>query len=373
MTWGTVSCGPVDLYTWQSLSPYNYITNFGGQFQYNVIPPNFNIMQAYNMKNISSSLYAYNQNGGYSLGMDLNNPYYNYQQSNYNNLAYTNGYNNGVNIGHDVLNRYDIDSMSSDIAGLKEKLTTAIESKKINEEQKNKLISLKNRVEAYEEKLKEICEERQNRNMEPKKLGEKISKLKKEFKSFKEQIKSETQAIYETINAGSSSDPESVENGKKDGDAGKVVETPEAKAVVAMTDAELVREICNSFCDAIDGLGTDEDKLELAIASINKDNVIEVMQYWDKTYKQEFNESFIESFMWDAGHDQKQKLGLMILDALHERALESGVDIEADFIKVRRELNSWWINNNTCIAKFNEMFKKIVEAESSATKNTAAE
>lgn len=88
-----------------------------------------------------------------------------------------------------------------------------------------------------------------------------------------------------------------------------------------------VREICDDMFRSIDGLGTDDKRFEKTLTRLNKDNIVEVMDYWDKTYGKEYKESFMQSFLGDADNSQRAEFGAKIIAALEERAEELGLEI----------------------------------------------
>lgn len=91
---------------------------------------------------------------------------------------------------------------------------------------------------------------------------------------------------------------------------------PDAKALALKKE---VREICDDFYRAVDGLGTDDKLFEKTLSRLNADNIIEVMSNWEQTYGEDYKEHFIDSFLGDADPSQKKEFGLKIVQALEER------------------------------------------------------
>lgn len=81
-----------------------------------------------------------------------------------------------------------------------------------------------------------------------------------------------------------------------------------------------------SMYKAIDGIGTNNKLFEYALSQINSDNILEVIDLWDKTAGKEYNESFIESFLGDANTKQRQVYGERLISELGNRIALEGHD-----------------------------------------------
>lgn len=114
--------------------------------------------------------------------------------------------------------------------------------------------------------------------------------------------------------------------------------------------------VCQLY-KSIDGLGTDDELFEKTLNRINKDNILEVIEEWDRTCGQEYGESFFESFLGDADSAQRKKYGEQLMNALVERANEIGRNdngIEIRLPEYEKELNSkFFVNNSKLAAIFN--------------------
>lgn len=350
MTWGTTSCGPVNFFTWNSLYPYNYSSNYGGQYQFNVMPSYLTPGQAYGIQNLFNPYYHFSQMMG-AVNNSLN-PFQNMQQIMLNQAAYSNGYNIGINLGNNVT----VQNLGGNIASLKSQISQALEAEQLNDEQKDKLNKLLDEIEALENRLKDL-NVLQQRGANPQAVNAALSEINASFRELRTKAEKIAADIKKEIEASQDETSEESETTKIKDDDDKTHSEP-----VSSEKRKQARMICDTFADAIDGWGTDDKEFETALSAINSDNVIEVMLHWNKTYQKEFNETFMESFMWDADHGQKRDYGRYILEQLQERADKAGVDIDADSVKIRRELNSWFISNDIS-ADFDTIFKKIIIAE----------
>ena len=53
--------------------------------------------------------------------------------------------------------------------------------------------------------------------------------------------------------------------------------------------------------------------LKKTLSRLNKDNIIEVMDQWNKTYGKDYKETFMDSFMNDADKKQQREFGVKIV------------------------------------------------------------
>lgn len=124
---------------------------------------------------------------------------------------------------------------------------------------------------------------------------------------------------------------------------------------------EQIKKVANNIVSqlykSIDGLGTDDELFEKTLNRINKDNILEVIEEWDRTCGKEYGESFFESFLGDADSAQRKKYGEQLMNALVERANEIGRNdngIEIRLPEYKKELNSkFFVNNSKLAAIFN--------------------
>ena len=122
-------------------------------------------------------------------------------------------------------------------------------------------------------------------------------------------------------------------------------------------------EIVSSMYKAIDGLGTDNKLFEEALSKINQDNILEVIDLWDKTAGKKYNESFIESFLGDANTEQRQYFGNYLICELHNRISRDGLDVS----KYTKLMNTFLYLNSkkdfppigAIAATFNEILKQV--------------
>ena len=154
MSWGCnfygVNTMP-NLFLWNSLYPYNYSTSYGGGVQFNTLPMTYSPAEAFAMHNATNPLYNVNQmfnNFAQMLNSSQNQQNLLIQQS-----AYAFGQNIGSNIG--LNNRFNY--LASDITNLDSSIDCALNSDKVNEQQKEKLKELKQKLERLKNNLNNVA------------------------------------------------------------------------------------------------------------------------------------------------------------------------------------------------------------------------
>lgn len=210
------------------------------------------------------------------------------------------------------------------------------------------------------------------------KTMEKVAKresrpIRTELNKIESQINKKSAQLYKTRDYGEGSESESLKNelqelySRKNDLLAQLnpnndVKTVEKKEKVSANDSQAkyqskadpkeVENICDDMYKAIDGLGTDDELFEKTLSRLNKDNIIEVMDQWEKTYGKDYNESFMDSFLGDADKAQKNEYGKKILDLLQQRAEANGLDIAGRTSSLKMEINRGISPHNTKKANF---------------------
>ena len=126
-------------------------------------------------------------------------------------------------------------------------------------------------------------------------------------------------------------------------------------------------EICEQLYVAMKGIGTDNKAVDEALARINKDNVLEVMETYINQYSDDMDgETLIESLQneeWVGWSGRLTKITNGLKDKLAARASEMGLDAEAKSFKakVSAENNSWFnIDDEVVNNHFNTMLAAMI-------------
>jgi hypothetical protein len=148
---------------------------------------------------------------------------------------------------------------------------------------------------------------------------------------------------------------------------------PAARKYINGTSAGNTAEAINR---ATKGAGTDEDKLYSSVASINKNNVINILDAWDLKDNgmnkkagtpNAAKDGMVANILGDANHNEKKELIPPIINALEQRASELGISSDPEFVKAKADiddqLDDWIINNGPIIKGVETMRNKIKEQE----------
>lgn len=168
-----------------------------------------------------------------------------------------------------------------------------------------------------------------------------------------------------TVQAGDKTTTTTKVNEKAEAGSKTQVDKEQAAAKAKSEKAQKeANEICEKLYVAMKGIGTDNKAVDEALARINKDNVLEVMETYINQYSDDMDgETLIESLQneeWVGWSGRLTKITNGLKDKLAARASEMGLDAEAKSFKakVSAENNSWFniddevVNNhfNTLLA-----------------------
>lgn len=349
MTWGTITGGSIDLYSWNSMYPYNYITNYGGQTQFNLMPAYYTPQQAFNIQNLFNPLYQ-----GLSM---LNtfasycNPYPNPQQAALGQMAYNQGYSIGLNIGFNALANLAINNIN----GLQSQLETALTAQSLTAEQKAQLEGLKRSVDALKAQMEALMQS----NASPDVKQAALDTINEQYRELSRQSGEIAKQIQEAITA---TEDEPTEEPAEEPDAGT---TPVRRTQTAAPSNKDIRDWAARFNNSVSGWGTNDDEFERCLKEIDETNIIEFVDYYDKHFS---GKGFYFDFLADAEHSQKKEFTPIILNALETRAESLGIsdEIIEEVRAIRDELQDWNISKTIISNQLKSITAKIQAAEQDA-------
>lgn len=352
MTWGTISGGPIDsiaFYTWNSMHPYNYITNYGGQTQLNLMPTYFTPQQAFDMQYLFNPLYQglkmLNASASYC------NPYQNTQQILLGQMAYNQGYSIAANIGFNALANITF----GNINGLQSQLETALTAQSLTDEQKAQLETLKRSVDALKAQMEALMQS--NSSPDAKQAG--LDTINEQYRELSRQSGEIAKQIQEAITA-TEDETEVGEEPAEESDA-----TPVRRTQTAAPSNKDIRDWAARFNNSVSGWGTDDDEFEKCLKEIDETNIIEFVDYYDKHFS---GKGFYFDFLADAEHGQKKEFTPIILNALETRAESLGIsdEIIEEVRAIRDELQDWNISKTIISNQLKSITAKIAAAENGA-------
>ena len=145
----------------------------------------------------------------------------------------------------------------------------------------------------------------------------------------------------------------------------------EAKKAEKKAKQEKAAEIAADAYTAMSGIGTNDEKLKRAVYRINSDNVIEVMDLFNNTYK---DGGILEWIRCDTSGDFETELESHIAKALYQRAEKAGIAHEANLTRGAFEgaLNGLYTSRTGMIDALNTLTDKIKKAEKAKESQNAS-
>ena len=263
-----------------------------------------------------------------------------------------------------------------------------MKDEKLTDEQKAKLKTVQDKAKALQQELKEYKAEMQKQDSDKTALRAKLDKIEKDVKALEKEyvevvkeIKSELEALAkkEENDKANVEDKDKIKDDKKvddkaeekveDKDNGKAeANTVQYSAKSTQSQYNTSKEaqisgamIAQDVFAAVNGPGTDDEKLETSMEAITKDNVMEVLDFWNTKYAKEFKgESLLESIYDDVfwGND-REKYTRKLMDTLAEKAKDAGVDISADYNQLNEELQAFWRDDKKIYELINKIHKNL--------------
>lgn len=363
---------PVNLPAFWALGNQSWNSNYGMQTQYNTFPSYASPLDTF---------LAHNMN---TIGR-VNPMLYGIMQPQNNDfmgqIGIQNSYNSGFQQGMMIRASISLQETASSLSSMASQLENILESDKLNDSQKARIKALLTKIEAAQERLERMTEKLASTS-DANTVTKAVIAFQKEVLALQKECSKLAEKIAEEIKTGKPADDsddsadstddadgdESAENDGKIGDDGR-------PAKYKKTKERDIQNICLDFSDAINktycfGMckGTDDAKFNETVASLEEDNIIEVMKNWQEKFcgagsPNPDDKNFMDSFLYDADHDQKAKLGRHILSLLVARAEANGVDVKTEEAVLRKELNSSIIYNDVVDTNMMAIYEKIKNKE----------
>ncbi len=385
-------------YLWSSFGPYAWTSNFGYEMQMNIFPSNMPYYMAELGHGVLNPNHVSQWNPLFSIPtQDLTtNPALSQQGLNA-------AYEYGRNLMAQLQDNTKFGQAAQSLSAIKGQTEALIKDENLNDEQKQKLKDVQEKAKALQKELDEYKKAMQQEGADKTALREKLNEiaesakvLEKRFVELVKQIKEELENAQkadegekpaEAENSAEAEKPEgasegtegqaaetenngqaeveqnTAEGGQNTGAAGQSSAAEQSQTGLTTqsvngntefspkysqsqytTSAAAIqngKDIAKDLYDSIDGWGTDEEKLDKAMKSITKDNVMEVLDAWNKTHGKEFGESLLESIYGDIyWNNERAEYTRMLMDALAQKAEEAGIDISDEYGQLNDELKS---------------------------------
>lgn len=377
---------PFNLRAWQLLEPYNYQLNLPGvgETQYEVMDMSVSPFIAQ-----LSKMPAWYQTNPLMLGINLINNapgYVNPQQTQaVAQDAKTQGYNNFMRNYNSAV----VDNLIVTINSVVEQLEGILKSDQLTDSQKTRLNAELEKFKAIQEKVKELKEKSASMTTEEiqketealnKELQTQSAEMQKTVQEVQEELAKEGKKLEGSEGAGAAEGAKGAEGAE--GTSEEEGDSPATRKVSEKTkNAEkyVMNKICHLIYEAIDGPGTnydDDDKgmKNVIEQNITKDNVLELFDSWNAgPYKNEKGD-LITALMDDCEFGQKKEIADMLIEALAERALADGIDVEKEVAAARMATKSNWFgisSTDKIVAAVNKLKNKVAQGEKGIRANEA--
>ena len=384
-------CGNVpNLFTWSMLYPYNYVTNFGGRYQFNVMDPTqYPASEAFATRNATNPFfYLVNLcNGVASMNRpDATTALFAGAGRTYGEAAALQSLNEVAS----KINASNFQQVANDITSLIAQLDQALDSDQLTAEQKNELRVLKRKVEALQDKLENIAMLEQ-RGATNEQIKTAISQIKTEYRVLRDEVAAAADRISAELASAAEAEAEAEETGagEEAGDADDTDNTDNAEEdsevipgilnvsqtfnpdmYAADVKDEKVIEIVNNIYQKVDGMGSSDIKTYMD-ENITKDNVVEVMLYWNKQYAAMYEEAdplgLTETLM-DERTFHGYKICTKLLTSLEAKLKDyKGVDTalyntaSTQLSIARREHDALWVGEDKMSTALNKAHAAIAD------------
>ena len=342
------------------LKPWSWTSNYGNQIQFNYqdmdVPPQI----AYMAQNAMNPAFWANYNLMTSMQPILpftSNDFTNQQ-------AINNSYQQGYQLGERLKLQSTLQTVSGNLNSVKQSVNSLLQRENLPADKKRELEEINKKIEKLEEKLQKIASEAQVND--PTKTKEQLEAILGEIleltnkateiaKSLPDEEPDATDATAPTdateptaaTGATGATEPTGATDATEPTEA-----TDAALSDEEATEKYQLNQVCLMLDKAIDGPGTDYDGEQgmktVLEAFVTPDNVVELWEHWDKTYGQQGaykddEDGFIETLMDECEFGQKEEIATILINALELRALQKGIDVDAELTAARRAAKSNWL------------------------------
>lgn len=366
-----------------ALSPYSWTSAYGNQMQFNVmnmsIPPQIAFMAQNCMNPSFWSYYNYSMMSNPYIFSSSSNPAYQTIDPQTLQNAYQNAYNSTMEAIQGSMLQASFTSAGNTIATLKGEIETLLKDENLPADKKQQLENAKKQLEELEKKLDKLAKNEEGLSINQ--IKEQMEAYRGELAAIEDIVKTIKESITtkptEPTAPTDATDPTApTDTTSPTTPTGATGPTSPTEATSATEPTEPTpeeikekavkesREITKNIYVAIEGPGTDEEKLESAIKSINKDNVVEVFDTWaiNDYIGKTGDDSLMETIYDDVFSGSKRKeYTLHILNAFIERAQEQGVDISAEQAVIEAELGKWWRNDGLIYRMMDDIHAKLTD------------
>lgn len=248
------------------------------------------------------------------------------------------------------LNRYRVNSMVQGMAralgSLESQLTQLIENDQLTDKQKEKLEAKLDEVKEFKQKVEEALQNEASLEDVQALAGELVELQK----SISEVIKEIAKEVKDSNEGNDDGSDNAGDAGKKDDDSTKTDNDGRPASLGEKPSKTDIEAICSGIDSAYAyWMGTDKSKLDDNLKVLDKSNIVEIISYWNKNYKNNSSgkSNFFDSMMAELNQFELDDRVPAILATLQQRAEANGIydEISEYVSNVNKALNQHWWNN----------------------------
>ncbi len=349
-----------------SLGNRHWVSNFGGNIQHNIYPSGYSPLTYALAQGIGNPNHISQWNPmliGLNLGQGMmTDP-----------ALIAAGNQAAANLGMSLGLKVRFTGLLSNLNSVESQISNVLKSDKLDESQKQRLQPVLDEVKALKERVIEMAKGQPSLEDVEAIQGEVIELTKKASEVAQEIIEEikETQESEEAENTENTEETEETE-ASEDADATASEAKKEKKEKEL---AYAMEKVCDRIEKAVRGAGTNYDDDENGIKNIltdeiNKDNVLELFEAWDRTYNGKGSYSggdddygLIGTLMNDCEGDQKEEIAMLLINALEDKAHELGIDVSKEVSAAKVATHGDWfiaIRDDDEICKsVNALYEKV--------------
>lgn len=325
-----------------SLGNRHWVSNFGGNVQHNIYPSGYSPLIYALAQGLGSPNHISQWNPmliGLNLGQGMmTDP-----------ALLAAGNQAAANWGMSLGLQVRLSSLLSNLNGIEAQLSNVLKSDKLDESQKQRLQDVLDDIKALKERITEMAKNHPTLEDAEAIQGE-VLELTKKASEVAQEIIEEIKETQESENTEETEDSEDVEDSED-----PVSTTSEAKKEKKERElAHSMEKVCDRIEKAVRGAGTNYDDDENGIKNIltdeiNKDNVLELFDAWDRTYKGkgiysggDDDYGLIGTLMNDCEAGQKEEIAMLLINALEDKAHELGIDVASEVSAAKIAAHGDW-------------------------------
>lgn len=325
-----------------SLGNRHWVSNFGGNIQHNIYPSGYSPLTYALAQGIGSPNHISQWNPmliGLNLGQGMmTDP-----------ALIAAGNQAAANWGMSLGLNVRLTGLLSNLNSIEAQISNVLKSDKLDESQKQRLQAVLDEIKALKDRIVEMAKGQPTIEDVEAIQGE-VLELTKKASEVAQEIIEEIKETQESENTEETEDSEEVED-SEDPDS----TTSEAKKEKKERDlAYAMEKICDRIEKSVRGGGTNYDDDENGIKNIltdeiDKDNVLELFEAWDRTYKGkgiysggDDDYGLIGTLMNDCEAGQKEEIAMLLINALEDKAHELGIDVASEVSAAKIAAHGDW-------------------------------